>query len=62
MLSMAAAGVLFWGRQKSKTQSVRALLRLLMLVHAAVPAVIRCVAGVWLLIAARVIVGSALPL
>lgn len=40
MLSMAAVGVLFWGK-KSRPAGMMFLLRLLVLLHAVAPAVIR---------------------
>jgi hypothetical protein len=42
MLSMGAAGVLFWGK-RSKPRAVLAALRLLVLAHSVAPAVIRWV-------------------
>lgn len=41
MLSMSAAGVLFWGK-KSRPAVMMFMLRLLVLLHAVAPAVIRC--------------------
>lgn len=40
MLSMAAVGVLFWGK-KSRPAGIHFVLRLLVLLHAVLPAVIR---------------------